>query len=62
VKILETLQQNPNYSIPEIAVQIAKSVSATERAIRRLKGQGRIRRIGPDKGGHWEVVEKKDDR
>ena len=25
--------------------------------IRKLKQQGIIRRIGPDKGGHWEIVE-----
>ncbi len=32
-----------------IAVQIAK-----------LKAQGRLRRIGPDKGGHWEVINNKE--
>ena len=24
--------------------------------IRKLKADGRLRRVGPDKGGHWEVV------
>jgi len=24
----------------------------------KLKAQGRICRVGPDKGGHWEVVNK----
>ncbi len=27
--------------------------------IKKLKEQGIIRRIGPDKGGYWEVVNKK---
>ena len=27
--------------------------------IKKLKEQGLIRRIGPDKGGYWEVVNKK---
>jgi predicted HTH transcriptional regulator len=26
-----------------------------ERAIKKLKQLGLIKRIGPDKGGHWEV-------
>ena len=26
------------------------------KAIRRLKIAGVIRRVGPDKGGHWEIV------
>ena len=30
---------------------------AIKKQIEKLKIQGRIRRIGPDKGGHWEVVE-----
>lgn len=29
------------------------------RNIKRLQEQGIIRRIGPDKGGYWEVVNKK---
>ena len=26
--------------------------------VRKLKKAGKLKRIGPDKGGHWEVVEK----
>jgi predicted HTH transcriptional regulator len=26
--------------------------------IKKMKAAGIIRRIGPDKGGHWEVIEK----
>jgi len=25
-------------------------------AIAKLKKEGRIKRMGPDKGGHWEVI------
>lgn len=27
-----------------------------KKQIEKLKAIGRIRRIGPDKGGHWDVV------
>jgi ATP-dependent DNA helicase RecG len=32
------------------------SPRAVEKQIARLREEGRVRRIGPDKGGHWEVV------
>jgi len=46
---------------PEITIAgLAKNLSITDRAIKKqiekLKAEGRIRRIGPDKGGHWEVL------
>jgi len=39
------------------AASIGKSESAVERAIRRLREQDRLRRIGPAKGGYWDVIE-----
>jgi ATP-dependent DNA helicase RecG len=54
--IVSVLSQNPELSIPEVAELIGKSESATERAIRKLRGEGKIRRAGPAKGGHWEVM------
>ena len=30
---------------------------AYNRVVRKLKADGRLRRVGPDKGGHWEVAE-----
>jgi ATP-dependent DNA helicase RecG len=47
--------------VPEITIAgLAKNLSVTDRAIKKqiekLKAQGRIRRVGPDKGGHWEVL------
>ena len=28
---------------------------AVEKHLARLKAEGRLRRVGPDKGGHWMV-------
>ena len=55
--ILKRLRDSPGSSIPELAQQLDKSGSAVERAIRKLRAQGRLQRIGPAKGGHWEVIE-----
>lgn len=55
--ILALLRQNPRLSIPELAAQLAKSDSAVERAIRKLRESGQLKRIGPNKGGHWQVMQ-----
>jgi predicted HTH transcriptional regulator len=28
-----------------------------QRIIAQLKDDNRIKRVGPDKGGHWEIIE-----
>lgn len=35
---------------------IEKWGRGTNRVIAMLKATGRLRRVGPDKGGHWEVM------
>jgi ATP-dependent DNA helicase RecG len=55
VKILQLLKEKPDLSLAELDVLIGKSVSAIERATAKLVKAGELRRIGPDKGGHWEV-------
>jgi hypothetical protein len=55
VKILQLLEEKPELSLPELAALIGKSVSAVERASAKLVKAGKLRRIGPAKGGHWEV-------
>lgn len=56
-RILSLLAGTPTLSIPDLAQQIGKSESAIERAIRKLREAGRLARIGPDKGGHWQVLD-----
>jgi ATP-dependent DNA helicase RecG len=49
--------KNNVVTIEELAVQIGLSDRAIKKNIAQLKIAGEIRRIGPDKGGRWEVVE-----
>ena len=35
------------------------STKAIEKHIKNLREDGIIRRVGPDKGGHWEVTDDK---
>jgi len=56
VKIIDLINQNKNITIPEMAKSIGISTRATEKQIAKLKEQGKIRRIGADKGGHWKAL------
>ena len=48
---------NPAITTAEMAEGLGLSQAGVEKIIRSLKQEGRLQRIGPDKGGHWEVVE-----
>jgi ATP-dependent DNA helicase RecG len=55
-RILETLKEHPNLTLAEVADMIGKSVSAVERASVKLVKAGKLRYVGPQKGGRWEVL------
>ncbi len=57
-RILQLLRENANLSMPALAAMLDKSESTIERAMRQLRSEGRLVRIGPAKGGHWEVIAK----
>jgi ATP-dependent DNA helicase RecG len=51
---------NPNIRTTELAEIIGISRSGIEKNIRQLKEENLIKRIGSDKSGHWEVIDKND--
>jgi ATP-dependent DNA helicase RecG len=55
-KILLLLGAEPELAAREIAQRIGISPRAVEKQIAKLRKEGRLRRIGPAKGGHWEVL------
>ena len=55
-KILELLKQNPAITTTELAQLLNISRRAIAKQTALLKEKGLIRRIGPDKGGRWEVL------
>ena len=54
-KILHHLQAEPTLSAKALAEKLGISSRAVEKQIDQLKKDGRLRRIGPAKGGHWQV-------
>ena len=55
-KILAILAVNPETTIAELASKTGITTRSVERNLQALLARGRLKRIGPDKGGHWEVV------
>ena len=56
-KILDQIKANPYISRQELAELCGLTSDGIKYNIRKLREKGIIKRIGPDKGGHWEVVE-----
>ena len=56
-KIIELISQNPEITIDELMQKLVFSASGVKKIIKNLEESGRVKRVGPDKGGHWEVVE-----
>ena len=55
-KILNLLRVSPSLSTAELAVTIGITDKGVAWQLNRLCRDGLLRRVGPDKGGHWEVV------
>ena len=55
-KILQLLKASPNITGEVIAGRLGISRRAVTKQIGILRAGGVVRRIGPKKGGHWEVV------
>jgi ATP-dependent DNA helicase RecG len=54
-KILELIRVNPNITNQELADELELTVKGIEWQIKKLKEDGKLKRIGGAKGGHWEV-------
>lgn len=56
-RILEWLARQPHLSARELATLLNKTTRTVERHLKTLRQQGRLKRVGSDKAGHWEVIE-----
>lgn len=56
LKIKQLMEEYPTISIPKIASELGISIAGVNWNIKRMKESGSIQRVGPDKGGHWEVL------
>jgi predicted HTH transcriptional regulator len=57
-KIIEYIKKNNEITIPELAKLLGKSERTIERNLKKLQEEGRVKREGGTKGGHWQILEK----
>jgi len=56
LKILLLIEENPRISKREMSNVLKISTTAIDKNIVKLKKENIIKRIGPNKGGYWEVI------
>ena len=54
--LLTLLRARGDLTIPMMQTELNLSRNGVKKVLARLKAVGRLRRVGPDKGGHWEVI------
>jgi ATP-dependent DNA helicase RecG len=55
--IVQSMKDNPRVTVSELAKRLRLSTTAIEKNIHHLKTKGYVKRVGPAKGGHWEIVQ-----
>jgi len=61
-EIIELLKENPYLSRKEISLKLGMGEETIQSRLRKLVKDGLIERVGPDKGGYWEVLDGDDKR
>ena len=56
-KIINMMKGDPEITISGIATILGITKKGVDWQIKQLKKENRLKRIGPAKGGHWEVIE-----
>jgi ATP-dependent DNA helicase RecG len=55
-KILRLITDNPHVSTADLARELGITRKGMEWHINRMKKDGLLKRLGADRGGHWEVL------
>ena len=58
--IVELIEENPDITIDNVAELLQMNRRGIVKHFKILKQKGIIRRVGPDKGGHWEIINNKE--
>ena len=56
LQIINEIRNNPNVTLSEIAEKIGISRRWIATNMKHLQDTGVVKRVGPNKGGHWEII------
>jgi len=57
-RILEEIAKDKYITVKRLSESIGISERKTQENINKLKGKRLLKRVGPDKGGYWEILAK----
>ncbi|MDD6002622.1 MAG: winged helix-turn-helix domain-containing protein [Bacteroidales bacterium] len=57
-KIIEAMHQNPYLTLLDLHELTGFSKNGLWKMLNKMKERGDIKRVGPDRGGYWEVINK----
>jgi ATP-dependent DNA helicase RecG len=60
-KVMDLIRHNPEITRRELAMELGMTDSGIKYHLKKMQAKGLIRRVGPDKGGHWDVVQEDED-
>lgn len=60
-KVLALIAELPRITTAELAERIGVTAKGIEWQLGNLRAEGRIRRVGPARGGHWEILGNRDE-
>lgn len=55
-KVMVVMEVYPDITREKLETALGLSRSGVAKIIRQLIDEGKIKRVGPDKGGHWEII------
>ncbi len=55
-KILKAISENSSITMRELSKKLGVSYHTVDWNIRKMRQSVKIKRIGPDKGGYWEIL------
>lgn len=58
-KIIEAIKADSKVTIADLEQTLGLGHTTIKKLLREMRNEQFIRRVGPDKGGHWEIIDKK---
>ena len=59
--IVSAIKRNPHITISQLAKMMGMSTGGVEWHVKQLQKKKVIKRVGPKKGGHWEIIAQQED-
>ncbi len=61
-QIIALMEEDSQITMDEIALKLQRARSGIAKHLKAMQQKNMIRRIGPNKGGHWEIIENENNK